>query len=229
MNEFIEYLGQEIAMQEVLQQQLRNTLREKKLEFEARPSLWPMRGYITSGFGPRRSPFGRRPDFHNGVDIKAPYGTPVHAPGAGRVTEVVYQRGYGLVMVVVHDFAQQPLRAPQVAWSPRPEVGAASSRFSGIPAAARDPSHYEVRSTASRSTRSVLATDLRPALRLPGDAICVPASVNGPTRKKTGHHPQSYGRPPIWNRPHLLFPFFRGPDPSRGRNARKYPYEINVS
>ncbi len=104
MNEFIEYLGQEIAMQEVLQQQLRNTLREKKLEFEARPSLWPMRGYITSGFGPRRSPFGRRPDFHNGVDIKAPYGTPVHAPGAGRVTEVEYQRGYGLVVVVVHDF-----------------------------------------------------------------------------------------------------------------------------
>jgi hypothetical protein len=104
MNEFIEYLGQEIALQEILQQRLRNSLREKKLEFEARPSLWPMRGYITSGFGPRRSPFGRRPDFHNGVDIKAPYGTPIHAPGAGRVTEVEYQRGYGLVVVVVHDY-----------------------------------------------------------------------------------------------------------------------------
>ncbi|QLA17639.1 M23 family metallopeptidase [Desulfolutivibrio sulfoxidireducens] len=104
MNEFIEYLGQEIALQEVLQQRLRNTLREKKLEFEARPSLWPMRGYITSGFGPRRSPFGRRADFHNGVDIKAPHGSPIHAPGAGRVTDVDYQSGYGLRVVIVHDF-----------------------------------------------------------------------------------------------------------------------------
>lgn len=104
MNEFLEYLGQEIALQEVLQQQLRHSLREKKLEFDARPSLWPMAGYITSTFGPRRSPFGRRADFHNGVDIKAPYGTPIHAPGAGRVTDVDYQSGYGLRVVIVHDY-----------------------------------------------------------------------------------------------------------------------------
>lgn len=104
MNEFLEYLGQEIALQEVLQQQLRHSLREKKLEFEARPSLWPMHGYITSDFGPRRSPFGRRADFHNGVDIKAPYGSPVYATGAGRVTDVDYQSGYGLRVVVVHDY-----------------------------------------------------------------------------------------------------------------------------
>jgi murein DD-endopeptidase MepM/ murein hydrolase activator NlpD len=104
MNEFLEFLGQEIALQEVLQQQLRHTLQEKKLEFEARPSLWPMRGYITSVFGPRRSPFGRRADFHNGVDIKAPYGAPVYAPGAGRVTDVDYQSGYGLRVVIVHDY-----------------------------------------------------------------------------------------------------------------------------
>jgi len=104
MNEFLEYLGQEIAIQEVLQQQLRHSLKEKKLEFEARPSLWPMRGYITSTFGPRRSPFGRRADFHNGVDIKAPYGSPVHAPGAGRVTDVDYQGGYGLRVVIAHDY-----------------------------------------------------------------------------------------------------------------------------
>lgn len=109
MNEFLDYLGQEIALQEVMQQRLRQSLREKKLEFEARPSLWPMRGYITSGFGPRRSPFGRRADFHNGVDIKAPHGTPVHAPGAGRVTDVDYQSGYGLRVVIVHDYGVSTL------------------------------------------------------------------------------------------------------------------------
>ncbi len=124
MNEFLDYLGQEIALQEVLQQHLRYSLREKKLEFDARPSLWPMSGYITSVFGPRRSPFGRRADFHNGVDIKAPYGTPVYAPGAGRVSDVDYQSGYGLRVVIVHDYGISTLygHLKSAAVSPGQEV-----------------------------------------------------------------------------------------------------------
>ncbi len=104
MNSFLARLGGDISVQEVLQQKLRNSLRDKKLEFEARPSLWPMKGYITSGYGYRRSPFGRGADFHTGVDIKAPYGSPIHAPGAGRVVKVGYMNGYGLRVVIAHDY-----------------------------------------------------------------------------------------------------------------------------
>jgi len=111
MNALIEYLTSEISLQEVLQQELRNSLRERKLEFEARPSLWPLRGQISSGYGGRRSPFGRKGDFHKGIDIRVPSGTPVRAPGAGKVLEVGYMRGYGLRVVLEHDYGIQTVFA----------------------------------------------------------------------------------------------------------------------
>ena len=102
--EFLDGLGSRMAVEEVLQQDLARSLFERKLEFLAKPSLWPAQGYITSGFGERSSPFGRGGDFHNGVDIKVPIGSPVYAAGAGRVTEADYANGYGLRIVIGHDY-----------------------------------------------------------------------------------------------------------------------------
>ena len=41
---------------------------------------------VTSGFGVRDDPFGGAPEFHRGVDLAAPLGTPVAAMWAGEVT-----------------------------------------------------------------------------------------------------------------------------------------------
>ncbi|MDQ7800882.1 MAG: peptidoglycan DD-metalloendopeptidase family protein [Armatimonadota bacterium] len=63
---------------------------------------WPARGAITSGFGLRRHPlFGIvRP--HHGVDIAAPWGTPVRAAGGGTVVYAGWFGGYGKLVVVDH-------------------------------------------------------------------------------------------------------------------------------
>jgi len=46
------------------------------LETTTLPSLWPVRGGMTHGFGSRRNPFRRRSsEFHPGQDIAAPKGT----------------------------------------------------------------------------------------------------------------------------------------------------------
>jgi murein DD-endopeptidase MepM/ murein hydrolase activator NlpD len=45
-------------------------------------------GRITEGFGPRINPVTGRPQFHEGIDIGVPVGTPLMAVGAGRVTAV---------------------------------------------------------------------------------------------------------------------------------------------
>jgi len=109
--DFLDVLGSRMAAEEVLQQELAQSLLGRKLEFLAKPSLWPAKGYITSPFGARTSPFGRGGDFHNGVDIKVPSGSPVVAAGAGRVTEADFMNGYGLRVVISHDFGLETIYA----------------------------------------------------------------------------------------------------------------------
>jgi murein DD-endopeptidase MepM/ murein hydrolase activator NlpD len=52
------------------------------------PSISPLRSndfVLTSPFGRRRSPFTQQVDFHPGLDLAAPTGTPIYAPGEGTV------------------------------------------------------------------------------------------------------------------------------------------------
>jgi len=58
--------------------------------------VWPARGVLTSRFGRR----WRR--HHNGIDISAPRGTPIHAARAGRVRYAGWYGGYGLLVVLDH-------------------------------------------------------------------------------------------------------------------------------
>ena len=70
---------------------------------EAIPDHWPVSGPITSPFGIRLNPFtGEGTEFHTGIDIAAPYGTPVEAAGAGVVVFVGYKSGYGTVVTIDH-------------------------------------------------------------------------------------------------------------------------------
>jgi murein DD-endopeptidase MepM/ murein hydrolase activator NlpD len=53
------------------------------------PSILPVPGdrfVLTSPFGNRLSPFTRASDFHKGLDLSAPKGTPIYATGDGVVT-----------------------------------------------------------------------------------------------------------------------------------------------
>ena len=47
------------------------------------PDAWPAGGMISSDFGVRLSPFAGQEEFHKGVDIMAPAGSPVGAPAPG--------------------------------------------------------------------------------------------------------------------------------------------------
>ena len=71
---------------------------------QATPSLRPVAGNITSGFGYRRSPFDASREFHAGIDIAAPSGTAVHATAAGTVRMASWNGGYGNVIFLDHGF-----------------------------------------------------------------------------------------------------------------------------
>ncbi len=76
------------------------------------PSLWPLRGRITAGFGQRMDPFTGEGAFHAGIDIAAPIGTLVRAaadgilfhagPEAGYGTEILLDHGYGITTKYGH-------------------------------------------------------------------------------------------------------------------------------
>ncbi len=66
------------------------------------PSLWPVEGRVASSFGERQDPINGEGAFHSGIDIDAPYGTPVRASGDGDVTGAAMGSGYGLEVVLDH-------------------------------------------------------------------------------------------------------------------------------
>jgi murein DD-endopeptidase MepM/ murein hydrolase activator NlpD len=74
-----------------------------RLGFRLRSGLlWPARGALTSGFGPRRHPIFGVVRMHNGVDIAAPWGTPVRAAAPGTVLFAGWFGGYGKLVVLDH-------------------------------------------------------------------------------------------------------------------------------
>ncbi|MGB8509831.1 MAG: peptidoglycan DD-metalloendopeptidase family protein [Pyrinomonadaceae bacterium] len=67
------------------------------------PSIWPVEGELTDGFGSRRNPFGyASSEFHMGQDIAAGRGTPVVAAADGIVSFAGQQTGYGNIVIIDH-------------------------------------------------------------------------------------------------------------------------------
>ncbi|MCD6119274.1 peptidoglycan DD-metalloendopeptidase family protein [bacterium] len=62
----------------------------------------PVAGRITSGFGYRIHPIYKRRKFHTGIDIGAPYGTPIKAGGDGKVIFADWRGGYGKCVIIDH-------------------------------------------------------------------------------------------------------------------------------
>lgn len=77
---------------------------EKTNQLAAMPSLWPVHGYVTGGFGLREDPLNEGGEFHVGVDISTPYGNRVIAPADGLVIFAEPRAGYGNVIVLDHGF-----------------------------------------------------------------------------------------------------------------------------
>ena len=66
------------------------------------PSLWPVIGAITSSFGEREDPVkgNGEGEFHTGVDISAPAGTPIRATADGVVKSADIENGYGREVIL---------------------------------------------------------------------------------------------------------------------------------
>ncbi len=75
----------------------------------ALPSDWPVRGWVTSPFGPRHRNRVGGTRFHEGIDIAAPVGSPVIASGDGVVVFAGYKGGFGKAVIIDHGFGLSTL------------------------------------------------------------------------------------------------------------------------
>jgi murein DD-endopeptidase MepM/ murein hydrolase activator NlpD len=85
---------------------------EQQEQFAAStPSAWPVRGWLTSRFGYRVSPFTGRREFHKGIDISARINTPVTAPADGTISSVRRDRFSGRVVGINHSYGLDTIYA----------------------------------------------------------------------------------------------------------------------
>lgn len=81
---------------------LRSRRALRLLPANAQPGQWPVEGRLLSPFGQRTDPFMSEGEFHKGVDIGAPTGTPVQVTADGIVVRVEVESGYGKLIIVDH-------------------------------------------------------------------------------------------------------------------------------
>jgi murein DD-endopeptidase MepM/ murein hydrolase activator NlpD len=104
VKESLEQMAGELTALEEKGRVLERFYEEHTLMLASTPSIWPVRGYLSSSFGRRRDPFTGQREFHYGIDISTPVGRPVVAPADGIVLYASRRGSYGNVIVIDHKF-----------------------------------------------------------------------------------------------------------------------------
>ena len=86
------------------QEEVQGFLNDQRSFLGAKPQGWPVKGWLTSSFGMRKSPFSGRMKMHDGLDVAARTGTPVYATADGVVSRAETAPGYGKLVVIDHGY-----------------------------------------------------------------------------------------------------------------------------
>ncbi|MDA8100483.1 MAG: peptidoglycan DD-metalloendopeptidase family protein [Nitrospiraceae bacterium] len=111
MSEELTQLKGAASRQEASLQMLIEYFEDKRSLLASTPSIWPVRGWVTSRFGTRTSPFSGILKFHEGMDIAAQTGTPVVAAADGVVVKAGFSTGYGNMVEIHHGYRIRTLYA----------------------------------------------------------------------------------------------------------------------
>lgn len=93
-----------LSNQELSLEELDAYLEDNEALIMATPSLWPVRGWVTSDFGVRSSPFHSENMIHEGMDIATTIGSLIRAPASGIVIYAGWEQGYGNLVTIAHGY-----------------------------------------------------------------------------------------------------------------------------
>jgi murein DD-endopeptidase MepM/ murein hydrolase activator NlpD len=94
----------EMAIGEQDKADLYEFFEDQKMLLASTPSIWPTKGWMSSRFGYRISPFTGKKEFHKGIDVAARMSAPIVAPADGMVSFTGRDGGYGRVVTVRHGY-----------------------------------------------------------------------------------------------------------------------------
>ena len=81
---------------------LQSFLETQKMGSEHIPSVWPVRGWMTEGFGYIQAEFSKESDFRTGIHIAVRNGVPVVATAEGYVANIEWHSSSGWAMTLNH-------------------------------------------------------------------------------------------------------------------------------
>jgi len=104
IEEGLVWLDRQALKEQQILDNLAETAGERVGRWAATPSIWPVKGHITSKFGPRISPFTGKKAFHSGLDIGSPRGRKIRAPASGKVVVAAYDTKLGNFIRINHGY-----------------------------------------------------------------------------------------------------------------------------
>jgi murein DD-endopeptidase MepM/ murein hydrolase activator NlpD len=107
IQEEIDQLRVAIELRRQSQEEIRGLFNDQRSVFSAKPSGWPVKGWLTSLFGRRKSPFSGRRVFHEGIDIACRTGTLIISSADGIVSFAGIKSGYGKIVIIDHGYGYQ--------------------------------------------------------------------------------------------------------------------------
>jgi len=102
MHRSLDVLDEEIVTGNQVKNKLFQYLEDQKVLLASTPSIWPTKGWLSSRFGYRISPFTQRKEMHKGIDISTRLNTPVVAPADGVVIKTGWNGSFGKMISIRH-------------------------------------------------------------------------------------------------------------------------------
>ena len=100
----LEYMQRDVESLPSRSAKLEEFYKDQGVLLSSTPSIWPVRGYLSSTFGNRIDPFTGEKDFHPGIDISTPRGTKIISPADGVVISVGRRGAYGKAIIIDHGY-----------------------------------------------------------------------------------------------------------------------------
>jgi murein DD-endopeptidase MepM/ murein hydrolase activator NlpD len=100
----LDELDKKVRVQEKEARTLKSYFEDQQALLASAPSIWPVRGWVTSDFSTRLDPYTGERVMHEGLDVAAALGTKVRAPADGTVVFAGVEGGYGRVLVIDHGY-----------------------------------------------------------------------------------------------------------------------------